>query len=111
TIAAASGGGQSGLAGAQLAQPLVARVTASDGLGVSGVTVSFAVASGGGSVGSPTAVTDANGLAQTTWRLGVTVGAQSATATSSGLTGSPVTYGATGTAIVPTRLVVTAQPS
>ena len=69
-IAAQSGDAQSATVGQQLAQPLVALVTASDGVGVSGVTVSFAVATGGGSVGSATAVTDASGLAQTTWRLG-----------------------------------------
>ena len=62
-------------------------MTASDGLGVSGVTVTFAVASGGGSVGSATAVTNSTGLAQTTWKLGSAVGAQTVTATAGTLVG------------------------
>ena len=51
TIAPQSGSGQTALAGADLANPLVALVTAADGLGVGGVTVTFAVTSGGGSWG------------------------------------------------------------
>src|SRR6185503_18145659 len=75
-LVAVSGSGQSGPAGSQLAQPLVAEVRAADGVGVAGVTVAFAIGSGGGSVGSASAVSDANGRASTTWRLGSTVGAQ-----------------------------------
>ena len=48
-IAAAGGGGQTGTVGTALAQPLAVKVTATDGLGVSGVPVTFAVVSGGGS--------------------------------------------------------------
>ncbi len=59
-----SGCGQSGLPGVQLPQPIVARVIAADGLGVKGVQVQF-TAPVGGSVATPTVVTDDNGLAQT----------------------------------------------
>ncbi len=111
TIALQSGSGQSGIVGSTLANPLVALVTASDGLGVGGVTVTFAVASGGGSVGSATAVTDDGGLAQTTWRLGSTAGTQTVTASAGTLAGSPVTYTATARSLAPTKLTVTAQPA
>ena len=106
-----SGGGQSGIVGTTLASPLVAKVAASDGVGVSGVTVNFAVASGGGSVGSSSAVSDANGLAQTTFKLGTSTGAQSVTASAASLTGSPITFAATATAATATKLVLTSGPS
>ena len=109
-IAAQSGSGQTATVGVQLPQPLVVKVSASDGVGVGGVTVGFAVAAGGGSVGTASAVTDGSGVAQTTWKLGSSVGAQSVTATAAGLSGSPVTFSATGLAATPTKLVITAQP-
>ncbi|HEV8411471.1 MAG TPA: hypothetical protein VGQ30_13245, partial [Gemmatimonadaceae bacterium] len=65
-----SGNAQTGTVGTNLAQPLVVKVAASDGVGVQGTTVTFAVASGGGSVTNTSAVSDANGLAQTTFKLG-----------------------------------------
>ena len=65
-----SGNAQSGVVGASLAQPLVVKVAASDGVGVAGTQVTFAVASGGGSVTNATATSDVNGLAQTTFKLG-----------------------------------------
>ena len=77
---------------------------------VPGVPVTFGVASGGGVVDPTTPVlTDANGIAAViSWTLGTTVGANTLTATSAGLSGSPATFTATGT--VPT-LVFTDQPT
>jgi len=64
---------------------------------VAGVSVTFAVASGGGTVDPTTAVTtDASGIAAvTSWTLGATAGTNTLTATSSGVAGSPVTFTAT----------------
>ena len=66
---------------------------------VCGVSVTFAVASGGGSRPvSPT--TNASGIATVgSWTLGTTAGANTLTATSTGLSGSPVTFSATGITI------------
>jgi hypothetical protein len=64
---------------------------------VAGVTVTFAVASGGGSVSGASAVSDATGVATVgSWKLGTVAGANTLTATRAGLTGSPVTFTATG---------------
>jgi trimeric autotransporter adhesin len=82
-----------------LAQPLVVKVIASDSLAIAGVTVNFA-ALNGGSVAPAIAVTDSNGVAQTSWTLANSVGLQTANASASGLTGSPVTFSATGQASV-----------
>jgi len=66
-------------------------------LPIAGTTVTFAVATGGGSITGATAVTDASGIATVgSWKLGTTAGANTLTATSAGLTGSPVTFTATG---------------
>ncbi|MFA6165657.1 MAG: hypothetical protein WC700_03505 [Gemmatimonadaceae bacterium] len=105
-----SGGGQTGPAGSTLATPVVARVVASDGIGVSGVTVTFA-ASGGGTVAPASAVSTADGSVSTQWTLGPTAGAQTLTVTSAGLTGSPLTADATALAVTPTKLSVLTGPA
>src|SRR5205823_713547 len=66
---------------------------------VSGVSVTFAPGSGGGSVTGATQTTDASGIAAVgSWTLGTTAGSNTLTATSGSLSGSPVTFAATGTA-------------
>lgn len=110
-ISVSSGGGQTGVVGAALALPVVVKVADVGGVGVAGTTVNFAVATGGGSLSAASGVSDGAGLVSITWTLGATIGAQSITATASGLTGSPLTIGATGTAVVPTMVKFTTQPS
>ena len=65
---------------------------------VSGVSVAFAVATGGGSVTGGSATTNASGVATVGgWTLGTTAGTNTLTATSGTLTNSPITFTATGT--------------
>lgn len=80
SIAVVSGGGQTGKAGTALASPAVVQVSASDGVGISGASVIFS-APAGGSVGTVTASTDANGRASATLKLGAAAGPQSFAAT------------------------------
>ena len=54
----------------QLPAPVVVRVVDRLGNAIAGRTVTFAVVSGGGSVGTPTATSSATGLATSTWTLG-----------------------------------------
>ncbi len=71
-------------------------VTDQFGNPVSGVTVSFAVSAGGGSVSPSTVVTSSAGVATvTSWTLGTTAGANALTATSGS---ASVTFSATGVA-------------
>lgn len=73
-------------------------VTDSGGNPVPGVLVTFAITSGGGSLTGPSQMTDANGLAAVgSWTLGPAPGENTMTASSAGLTGSPVILNATGT--------------
>ena len=106
-----SGGAQSATIGTALASPVVFRVAASDGIGVAGVPVTFAVTTGGGTLGAATATSDANGLVSTTWTLGSVVGAQSITATATGIAGATRVATATGLAPVSTQLAFTAAPT
>jgi hypothetical protein len=67
---------------------------------VSGVGVTFAVASGGGSATGTSATTDTSGIATVgSWTLGPSGGANTLTATSGSLSGSPATFNATGLTI------------
>lgn len=102
--------GQTGTVGAALAQPITAVVTATDGLGVQGVTVSFAVASGGGTLSAASAVTDSAGKASVTWTMGTAAGAASATASATGLTPASVSFTATAAPGAAKTLVYTLAP-
>src|SRR5512144_1232834 len=89
-IVASAGENQVGAAGQQLGAAL--EVTVKDGSGspVANVSVSWAVASGGGSVTPASNTTGADGKATATRTLGPGAGAQTATATVSGVT--PATF-------------------
>lgn len=95
--ASASGDAQAGTAGQALANPL--RVVVTDGGTVqSGETVTWATANGG-SLSPATSVTDANGVATSSWTLGASGGTQTATASLAGANGSPVSFTATAPAV------------
>ncbi|MES1024409.1 N,N-dimethylformamidase beta subunit family domain-containing protein [Gloeocapsa sp. BRSZ] len=70
TVNKVSGDNQSGTVGSTLPNPLVIRVENSAGNPQAGVTVSFTVDSGGGSVSPNIAVTNSSGLASTSLTLG-----------------------------------------
>ena len=98
-LALNAGDNQSASAGAAVS--VAPSVIAKDAKGrpVPGVSVTFAVATGGGSVTGAAAKTNASGVATVgSWKLGAVAGANTLTATSAGLTGSPVTFTATGDA-------------
>ena len=111
TLALQSGAGQSGGIGTPAAQPLVARVAAADGGGVGGVTVAYAIQSGGGTLSAQSATTDANGLASVGYTFGATPGPVAITASVAGLTGSPVTFNLTATLTTGSQLAFIAQPT
>ena len=97
-----SGGGQTGKAGASLANSAVVKVAASDGVGVGGAVVNFA-APIGGAVGSSSVTTDASGMASTSLKLGGLAGPQSFAASVAGFS---VSIPATATAGDPAAIVV-----
>src|SRR5258706_13648192 len=74
------------------------------GLPVAGVPVSWAVASGGGSISPASSTTNGAGVATAARTLGTSAGTQTATASVGGLSGSPVDFSATALAGSATRL-------
>jgi adhesin/invasin len=78
---------------------------------VAGVSVTFAVGLGGGSITGANATTNASGIATVgSWTLGPTAGTNNntLTATATGLTGSPVTFTASATAGAATQIAINA---
>jgi hypothetical protein len=74
------GNNQAGSAGEALALPLVVKVVDQYGNARVGETVTWAVASGGGSLGAPTTSTSGFGESSNTWTLGGTSGPQTVSA-------------------------------
>ncbi|WP_416233384.1 N,N-dimethylformamidase beta subunit family domain-containing protein [Anabaena sp. UHCC 0399] len=112
TITKISGDNQNGAAGATLTNPLVVQVKDSAGNSQSGVTVNFAVTTGGGSVSPTSAVTDGNGQANTTLTLGAISGAtlpvtNNVSATADGI--GSVTFSATANPSGNLQTVLTSQ--
>jgi subtilisin family serine protease len=99
TLEIAGGNDQLGLASQALALPVGVRVRTAGNHAVAGVAITWAVASGGGSVASPTSVSDASGLATAAWTLGPDLGVQTVTAANPTLTPPSLTLSAT--AVVP----------
>ncbi|HEX7336239.1 MAG TPA: Ig-like domain-containing protein [Gemmatimonadales bacterium] len=92
-ITAVGGDDQTGAVGTALAAPLVVLVTDEFGNPVEGVSVRWSAT--GGAVSPRSSRTGADGLAETTWVLGSSIGTQTATASSDELDGSPVAFTAT----------------
>ena len=80
-----SGDKQSGLVGETLANPLVVEVRDQYDAPMVGVTVTFAVSTGGGSLSAATAVTDANGRAEINLTLGPEPGTNTVQASVEGI--------------------------
>jgi hypothetical protein len=105
------GDGQTAPAQSRLAAPLSVKAVDANGNGVGGVRISWAVASGGGTLSGSSSTTRADGTADVAWTLGPTLGTQTATAAAAGLQGSPVTFSATATIGAASRLAIVTQPS
>ena len=104
TVTATTNTSVTGVVGTAISTPVTVIVKNKAGESLDGVLVTFAVTGGGTIV--PPSIRTANGTATATWTLGPAVGAQTATATVSGLT--PVSYTATATSAAAAKLVVVA---
>ena len=113
TIAATGGSGQTDTVLATLSTPLAVKVHDQNNNPVSGVNVTWTAPTGGKVNGSTSVVTatDASGAASVTLALGTTAGPQTATASASGATGSPVSFNETATPGHPFSLALSSQSS
>ncbi|MEO5588733.1 MAG: SGNH/GDSL hydrolase family protein, partial [Gemmatimonadaceae bacterium] len=84
-------------------------VTDPAGIPVPGVTVTFEVTLGGGSITGPSATTNAAGIAAVgSWTLGPISGQNTLLASSGTLAGSPVTFNASAVSAPPTKIAINA---
>jgi Malectin domain/Domain of unknown function (DUF1929)/Glyoxal oxidase N-terminus/Bacterial Ig-like domain (group 1) len=102
TITIVSGDGQTGTVGTTLSSPLVVLVKNSSGNPQSGVTVTFTVTGGGGTLSAGNAVTNASGQASTTLTLGKAALQNSVRATAANI--GSVTFTANATPGAPKRV-------
>src|SRR5574337_2205285 len=92
SLAISGGDSQAEAPSTALPIPLQVQVLDSVGRGVPGVTVAWAVTTGGGTVAPSTSLTDSAGHATTIFTLGASLGLHQATATVPGLSGSPARF-------------------
>lgn len=102
-----SGDNQTGPAGFPVGE-LKVKVVDANGNGVRGRTVTWVVATGGGSVQPTSSVTSDTGTAATTWTLGPLTGSNTLNAVSGGFS---ATFHATATADMPTTLAANSATS
>jgi len=98
SIAIFNGDNQTAGVGTTLTTPLTVTVTDGNGAPVPGVTVSWAIVNGGGSIAPVSATTDSAGHASAIFTLGTVAGLQSVTAM---VSSNIVTFAATATSTVP----------
>jgi hypothetical protein len=94
TLTIVSGDGQTGDPGTTLSAPIVVIAADATNHPLPNRAVTFSVSSGGGSVSPPSAVTDDQGLAQATWKLGATVGPQTLSVSAPSVTTTVLTVSA-----------------
>lgn len=103
-MAVSAGSGQSATVGTAVSTNPAVRVTSANGLVASGVTVTFTIAAGGGTLANSTAVTNPSGIAIAgPWVMGSATGENVVVATADGY--GTVTFTATATkavVVVPT---------
>ena len=103
SVAIVSGTGQSGPIGSTLSQPFTVEVKDQNGAPVEGVAVTWKVTSGGGTITPSQSLSNANGIATATLRLGTTVGTNTVTASIDPSTN--VVFTATATVAPPSSLI------
>lgn len=107
-LAVAGGDNQTGVVKTTLPLKLAAKTTDAFGNAKAGITVVFTVTLGGGTLSSPSAVSDAAGVASVDWTLGTIAGTQRVTAAVGGGGIAPVTFNATAAAAAPGKVLIVA---
>src|SRR4051812_36993603 len=96
---------QTATVGTAVPVPPKVAILDADGRGISGITVTFALATGAGTLTGANATTNADGVATAgSWILGTIAGTNTMTAAAVNVPGSPVTLTAIATAGAPTAM-------
>jgi hypothetical protein len=83
-ILKAGGDGQTAVAGTAVSESLLVHVVDANDIGVPGVTVTWSVLSGGGTLSAASGTTDGSGVTGVVWTLGTVAGSNSARASAAG---------------------------
>ncbi len=94
-----SGDNQTSVSGAVLGNPFVVEVRDNNGAALEGISVTFTVAAGSGTLSVTRATTDKNGAAQSTLTLGQNLGTNAVSVSAAGI-GQPVTFNAVAKAAI-----------
>jgi hypothetical protein len=111
TVAVFAGSGQSSTPNATLVTPLAVTVTDQSGHPVAGIGVTWAIATGGGSVAPTTSNTDASGHASTIFTLGPADGSQSVRAVVSAGTDTAILVATAGNTSQSVPLLIASVPT
>ncbi len=87
-----SGDNQNGKTLEPLSSPMVVKVSDDQGAGTAGVTVTWTIMAGDGSLSSASTQTDGQGQASVVFTPGTTTGETMVSASAAGLTGSPIMF-------------------
>jgi hypothetical protein len=98
TLNKIAGDAQQAVVGSPEITPLTVKVADRYGNGLPGMTVTWSVTAGAGSINPATSTTSASGTTSTAWTLGPTAGPQSARATTAIISNGGVTFDATAIA-------------
>jgi hypothetical protein len=104
-IVPVGGNNQGAVVGTTVTDSIVVLVRDAFGNPVSGVSVSFAVTAGGGTVSPVSRPTAANGRAAASWTLGVVPGVNTVSVTAAGLAQASIVFTATGIVGAPDSIV------
>jgi hypothetical protein len=97
SVVLSTGNAGTALPGSALATSPAVVVRDASGIGVAGVTVTFAITGGSGSLTGATAVTNSSGVATVgSWTVGAGANCLTATVAGGGVAGNPVSFVATG---------------
>ena len=106
-----SGDNQKGTALASLSQPFVVEVQDENGSALPGISVTFAVTVGGGSLNTTITRTDENGRAQSTLTLGPNLGTNTVEVSAAGIQGTAIFYAISDTESLPITVDVNSDGS
>ena len=105
-LAPVSGSDQTADVGAALPGPLVVEALDGGNHALKNIVISWAVATGGGSLSADSSITDADGQASVQWTLGSEPGVQSVTASAKGFPDVSATFVASNGAVITGTVVI-----
>ena len=100
-LSKSSGDNQTGISGAALPYPFIVEAQDANGSALTGISVTFTVTAGGGTLSTQSTMTDANGRAQSTLILGPNLGTNTVEVSAAGIESTATFYAIADTELPP----------